>query len=156
MFQAAPRDSKPLRRVDGEVAFVDSLGSVILDPWNTANTGVGGFDLDAVGGRYIRDASYAEVLLANMFRVGTNRYTGDLNGDGVTDGADLNRWNAIDFVDPRNSPTMVPEPIGSRMWAITVLLWLCPAIRRLAADGHVGDGDGPISHEVPEQAVKRM
>ena len=110
----------PLRNVDGDIAFSDSLGNPILDPWNTASTGVGGFDLDAIGGRYVRDAGYAEVLLANMFQTGTDYRTGDLNGDGTTDAADLNLWNAIDFVDPRPASTIVPEASGSR-WAVPVL-----------------------------------
>jgi hypothetical protein len=83
-----------------------------------------------VGGRYPRDASYAELLFANMFQVGTDLATGDLSGDGITDGVDFNLWNAWDFVDPRQIRTMVPEPGGLRFALAWAVLCLCSCAHR--------------------------
>lgn len=118
----------PLRHTSGALAFPDSLGNPILDPWDTSATGVAGFDLDAIGGRYVRDTEYLEIIQASMFQAGTDLWTGDLNGDGMTDGEDFNLWNTIEFVDPRPvQGAPLPEPsIG-----VPLLLGALLAVRRL-------------------------
>ena len=123
---------EPLLAANGTIAFADTAGNPILDPWNTTASGVAGFDLDAIGGRYARDTSYIELIRENMFKVGTDLWSGDLNADGVTDGADFNLWNSVDFVDPRPSPTIVPEPVGLVPTAWTGVLVLLFRRRRIS------------------------
>ena len=113
----SPSFREPLLNESGAVAFPDTHGNPILDPWNTGQTGVAGFDLDAIGARYVRDESYIQLIRENMFRHDTNVWTGDLNADGITDVSDFNLWNSVDFVDPRTIALAVPEPSSELLLA---------------------------------------